>query len=144
MVAARNRCVRQSGIYRAATAGSDRLLSLVACSQVLRSRRTPRSSRQGFRWEDFQISDNGSPQKILYFPTEETPLDLILLFDIRGSMQPKLEKLATSAHAALAQLRKGDRVAVMVFTTKSRIVGPFTDDMRAVEQTIHEKVLGKA
>jgi VWFA-related protein len=98
----------------------------------------------GFHKEDFQILDNGSPQKILYFSAEETPLDLILLFDISGSMQPKLEKLAASAHAALGQLRKGDRVAVMVFTTKSKIVGPFTDDMQAVEQTINEKVLGKA
>ena len=98
----------------------------------------------GFHKEDFQISDNGAPQMILYFSAEETPLDLILLFDISGSMQPKLEKLTASAHAALAQLRKGDRVAVMVFTTKSKIVGPFTDDMQAVEQTINEKVLGKA
>jgi VWFA-related protein len=98
----------------------------------------------GFHKEDFQIQDNGSPQQILYFSAEETPLDLILLFDVSGSMRPKLEKLATSAHAALGQLRKGDRVALMVFTTKSRIVGPFTDDMQAVEQTINEKVLGKA
>jgi VWFA-related protein len=98
----------------------------------------------GFHKEDFQILDNGSPQTILYFSQEETPLDLILLFDISGSMQPKLEKLASSAHAALGQLRKGDRVAVMVFTTTSTIAGEFTDDMQAVERTINEKVLGKA
>ncbi|MGA3186108.1 MAG: VWA domain-containing protein [Bryobacteraceae bacterium] len=98
----------------------------------------------GFHKEDFQIFDNGSPQTILYFSQEETPLDLILLFDISGSMQPKLEKLASSAHAALAELRKGDRVAVMTFTTKSALVAPFSDDMQAVEQTINEKVLGKA
>jgi len=98
----------------------------------------------GFHKEDFQVFDNGSQQKILYFSAEETPLDLILLFDMSGSMQPKLAHLAISAHAALAQLRKGDRVAVMVFTTKSRIAGPFTDDMREVERTINEKVFGKA
>ena len=98
----------------------------------------------GFHKEDFQVFDNGTPQTILYFSHEETPLDLILLFDISGSMIPKLKKLAASAHAALAQLRHGDRVAVMVFNRKSTIVGPFTDDMRAVEQTINEKVLGKA
>jgi VWFA-related protein len=69
---------------------------------------------------------------------------LILLFDISGSMAPKLEKLAASAHAALAQLLQGDRVAVMTFSTKISIVEPFTDDMNAVEQTINKKVLGKA
>jgi VWFA-related protein len=98
----------------------------------------------GFHKEDFRVFDNGSPQTLLYFSQEETPLDLILLFDISGSMNPKLEKIASSAHAALAQLRKGDRVAVMVFSTRSTIAGPFTDDMQTVEQTINEKVLGKA
>jgi VWFA-related protein len=69
---------------------------------------------------------------------------LVLLFDISGSMQPKLEKLATSAHAALAQLRPGDRAAVMVFTTKTTIVKRFTGDMQAVEEAINKRVLGKA
>ena len=94
----------------------------------------------GFHKEDFQISDNGAPQKILYCSQEETPLDLILLFDISGSMQPKIKKLAASAHAALTQMRKGDRVAVMVFNRKSAIVEPFTDDMQAVERAISEKI----
>jgi hypothetical protein len=59
-------------------------------------------------------------------------------------MNPKLEKLAASAHAALGQLSQDDRVAVMVFSTGSTIVEPFTGDMQAVEKTINEKVLGKA
>jgi VWFA-related protein len=98
----------------------------------------------GFHKEDFRVLDNGAPQTILFLSQEETPLDLILLFDISGSMNPKLEKLAASAHAALAQLSQEDRVAVMVFSNRSTIVAPFTGDMQAVEQTINEKVLGKA
>jgi VWFA-related protein len=97
-----------------------------------------------FHKEDFRVFDNGAVQTVLYFSQEETPLDLILLFDISGSMNPKLEKIASSAHAALAELMHGDRVAVMVFNRKSTIVGPFTGEMPAVEQTINEKVLGKA
>jgi len=98
----------------------------------------------GFHKEDFRVLDNGTPQTILFLSQEETPLDLILLFDISGSMNPKLEKIASSAHAALAQLSQDDRVAVMVFSSRSTIVAPFTGDMQAVEQTINEKVLGKA
>jgi VWFA-related protein len=98
----------------------------------------------GFHKDDFRVLDNGAPQTILFLSQEETPLDLILLFDISGSMNPKLEKLAASAHVALAQLSQDDRVAVMVFSTGSTIVEPFTGDMQAVEKTINEKVLGKA
>ncbi len=98
----------------------------------------------GFHKEDFRVFDNKQQQTILYLSQEETPLDLILLFDVSGSMDPKLEKLARSAHAALAQLSQGDRVAVMVFSGSSTIVKPFTGDMQAVEESINEKVLGKA
>lgn len=98
----------------------------------------------GFHKDDFQVFDNKAPQTILYFSQEEMPLDLILLFDVSGSMEPKLEKLAASAHVALAELQHGDRVAVMTFSRDSTIVEPFTDDMQEVERTINEKVLGKA
>jgi VWFA-related protein len=98
----------------------------------------------GFHKEDFQVFDNGAAQPVLFFSQEETPLDLILLFDVSGSMNPKLEKIARSAHAALAQLTRGDRVAVMTFARTSTVVAPFTEDLQAVERTINEQVLGKA
>ena len=98
----------------------------------------------GFHKEDFKVFDNKAPQTILYLTQEETPLDLILLFDVSGSMNPKLQKLALSAHAALVQLSQGDRVAVMIFSNKSTVVQPFTSNMQAVEQSINQEVLGKA
>jgi VWFA-related protein len=98
----------------------------------------------GFHKDDFQVFDNGTPQTILYFSSEETPVDLILLFDKSGSMLPKLKKLAASAKAALAELRPGDRVAVMTFNTKATIVEPFTGDMQEVETIINDKVLTRA
>jgi len=96
-----------------------------------------------FHKEDFRVFDNRAPQEILYLTQEEMPLDVILLFDISGSMQAKLQNLAASAHAALGQLQTGDRVAVMVFSRESRIVQPFTGDMERVEQSINHQVLGK-
>ena len=91
----------------------------------------------GFQKNDFRILDNGTEEPILYFSQGEEPLDLILLFDLSGSMTPKLKKLSESAHTALAELRKGDRVAVMVFGWRSRVVLPFTEDLSAVEHAIN-------
>jgi VWFA-related protein len=98
----------------------------------------------GFKQADFLILDNNAPQKILYFSQEEEPIDIILLFDISGSMKPKLERVAVAAHAALAELRAGDRVAVMTFTFKAQMIAPFTEDLAAVEQTIQRDVLRRA
>jgi VWFA-related protein len=91
----------------------------------------------GFQKDDFRILDNETDQPILYFSQGEEPLDIILLFDLSGSMIPRLKKLSQSAHAALAELHNGDRVSVMVFGSKSRVVLPFTDDLNAVERTIN-------
>jgi len=96
----------------------------------------------GFRKEDFVVKDNGQPRQVLYFSQDEVPLDLILLFDISGSMRPNVQRVAVSASAALAELRPRDRVAIMTFHRTSRIVAPFTEDLAAVERTIDEKIVG--
>lgn len=96
----------------------------------------------GFHKEDFLITDNRVPQHILYFSQDVEPLDLILLFDISGSMRPKIEKVAASSRKALAELRAGDRVAVMTFHGSSTIVAPFTEDLSAVARTIRDDVVG--
>ncbi len=96
----------------------------------------------GFHKEDFVVKDNGRPQPVLYFSEDVEPLDLILLFDVSGSMRTNLEGVAASSSAALGELRQGDRVAVMTFQRKSRIVAPFTEDLTAVANTIRDEVLG--
>ena len=90
----------------------------------------------GFTKNDFRILDDGKPQPIVQFSAGELPLDLILLFDISGSMHPLISKVAVAAQQGLEELRPGDRVAVMVFTTHSRELAPFTDDLKAVRKTI--------
>jgi VWFA-related protein len=97
----------------------------------------------GFRKEDFVVKDNGAPQSILYFSQDEDPLDLILLFDVSGSMKTSVEEVAASAHTALAELRSGDRVAVMVFSGHSRLVAQFSEHFGEVENAVNDVVMGK-
>jgi VWFA-related protein len=96
----------------------------------------------GFHKEDFVVRDNGRSEQVLYFSQEEEPLDVVLLFDISGSMKPKIEKLADSAHAALAELRPGDRVAIMTFHGSSRLIAPLSSDLEAVQRSIFADVIG--
>jgi VWFA-related protein len=97
----------------------------------------------GFHKEDFVVKDNGAPQSILYFSQDEEPLDLILLFDVSGSMKTSVERVAESAHTALAELRSGDRVAVMVFSGRSRLAAPFNERLDQVENTVNDLVMSK-
>jgi len=58
----------------------------------------------GLKASDFQVLDEGQPQKIAYFGRESEPLDLVLLLDVSGSMYRHLEQLADAARASLKQL----------------------------------------
>jgi Ca-activated chloride channel homolog len=92
----------------------------------------------GLSRNDFRIFDEGKPQPVVYFSAGEQALDLILLFDISGSMRLAVQEVSAAAHQALAELRPGDRVAVMVFNTQARELSGFTEDLTAVEKTIEQ------
>jgi VWFA-related protein len=96
----------------------------------------------GFTKDDFRVFDERKVQPVLHFSAEEEPLDLILLFDVSGSMRAVVESVAAATRQGLHELRPGDRVCVMVFNSSSREVAPFTEDLDAVERTIHDQVLG--
>jgi VWFA-related protein len=97
----------------------------------------------GLKQKDFQVYDNGTRREITHFSHENAPLDLLLIFDVSGSMRPVVEMVAESAQQALSQLRDGDRVGIMVFTTSSRMVQPFTTNIDAAVDAIEEKVLSQ-
>jgi len=94
----------------------------------------------GLKASDFQVLDEGQPQKIAYFGRESEPLDLVLLLDVSGSMYRHLEQLADAARASLKQLYEGDRVAVALFARSTEIVQPLTEDLQAVEDQMHDAV----
>ena len=50
---------------------------------------------------DFQVKDEGALQPIVQFSADEQPLDLILLFDISGSMMPAISRVAAAGKQAL-------------------------------------------
>ncbi len=90
---------------------------------------------------DFRILDEGKPQQITAFSAEEQPLDLILLFDVSGSMRAVVQDVALAAHEGLRELRPGDRVMVMVFNSHSWTLAPFTEDLNAVARTLESDLI---
>jgi VWFA-related protein len=95
----------------------------------------------GLTQDDFRVLDERKEQAILHFSAEEEPLDLILLFDISGSMDAVVQGVASAAREGFQELRPGDRVSVMVFNSQSRVISGFTDDLDAVDRTIRDEVL---
>jgi VWFA-related protein len=88
--------------------------------------------------EDFRILDGGQPVEIGYFARESEPLDLLLLLDVSGSMTRALQEMAVSARAALAQLRAGDRVGVMLFARRTAVALDLSADFGAAREEVRQ------
>ena len=59
----------------------------------------------------FQVFEDGKPQTITYFASEDVPLELIVAVDISGSMtpaMPKLKKAVKEFLGAVPPRRSGD------------------------------------
>src|ERR1700683_1174357 len=95
---------------------------------------------QGLTQQDFQVFDDGRPQKIAYFGQDAEPLDLVLLLDVSGSMHRYLELLGATASSALKQLYASDRVAVVLFAKRAEVREPLTQDFHAVEKEVRDAV----
>jgi VWFA-related protein len=96
----------------------------------------------GLQRTDFRVFDNGQERDVAGSNQDELPLDVLLLFDVSGSMRPAIQRVADSASEAFAQLKKGDRVAVMSFHSECRLLLSFTSNLDRVGDTIDQRVLG--
>lgn len=77
---------------------------------------------------DFELFEDGVPQKISFFGRDQLPLSLVLLFDLTDSVRGVLHPLAEGARAALDHLKPEDEVAVMVYAASASLVDGFARD----------------
>jgi len=80
---------------------------------------TDRSGRyiMGLKREDFTVIDDGRPQRIETFDAVDSPLAVVLVLDLSGSMQPKLDDALAAARLFLKSLKADDRVGLLTFNT---------------------------
>lgn len=78
--------------------------------------------------QDFQVYENGVPQRISYFSQDELPLSVVLLFDLTDSVRPVLESLGNGALRSLEHLKPQDEVAVMTYAATATLLQDFTTD----------------
>src|SRR6185312_11486078 len=79
----------------------------------------------GLQASDFILRVDGRIVPIRNFASENMPIDILLLLDVSGSMQPHVQRIASAAEQALNVLAEKDRVAIMVFDTSTRVRLPF-------------------
>jgi VWFA-related protein len=94
-----------------------------------------------FTANDLIVKDKGQMQPIRAVSEGELPLDLVLLFDVSGSMDTLVERVAASAELAFQQLQPDDRIAVMTFNDNTRLLLRLTTDLDRALCTVRERVV---
>ena len=78
--------------------------------------------------EDFRVLENGQDQTVTYFASTNVPFDLVLLVDLSGSTKDKRELIMTSTLRFIQAARPSDRLAIVTFSDKTKIISPLTLD----------------
>src|SRR6266536_1686117 len=91
------------------------------------------------RKEDFRIWEDGVEQQVAYFASTEKPFTVVLMIDTSGSTRFKLQEIQDAAITFVDQLRPDDRVMVISFSDKVRVLTPQpTTDHNALSYAIRQ------
>ena len=86
--------------------------------------------------ENFELREDGTPQKIEIFSRDEIPLDVALVLDLSDSIGPFLVPLRQAANIALSALKPEDQVALFTFSTEAQMRVPFTHEKSQIANMI--------
>jgi VWFA-related protein len=88
------------------------------------------------RKEDFRIWENGVEQQVAYFASTEKPFTVALVIDTSGSTKYRLDEIQNAAIAFVEQLRPDDRVMIVSFNDKIRVLSQPTNDRNTLREAI--------
>lgn len=94
------------------------------------------------RQEDFRIYENGVEQQVAYFASVERPFSVVLMLDTSGSTRFRIEDIQDAAIAFVDQLRADDRVMIIAFDDRIRVLAQFTNDRNELRSAIRRTRTG--
>jgi Ca-activated chloride channel family protein len=98
----------------------------------------------GLEKENFTLLDNGEPQAIEHFSSEDAPISLGVIFDSSGSMSHKIEKARAAVGEFLKTANPEDEFFLIAFSDKPVLISDFTSSVEAVQgQLLYAKPKGR-
>ncbi len=87
--------------------------------------------------DDFTITEAGAERVITNVVAGDAPFNLVLLLDVSGSVEERLEFIRRAALAFVSTIRPQDRVAIVIFRDDVQIISNFTTDHSALRTRIN-------
>ncbi len=90
----------------------------------------------GLRQEDFQVFEEGVKQSVSHFQSMTAPIHLLLLLDLSGSTEAKMDVILEAAARFVDSLGPEDVVAAATFARQLHVVSDFTQDRALLKRRI--------
>ncbi|GAC1655714.1 MAG: hypothetical protein NVS9B15_16610 [Acidobacteriaceae bacterium] len=87
----------------------------------------------GLHQDNFQILEDGVPQRVVSFAQTQKPITAVLLVEFANMPYPFLTDMLQGAYTFANTLKKDDFIAVTAFDMKPRIIVDFTQDKNALQ-----------
>lgn len=88
------------------------------------------------RKEDFRLWEDGVEQQIAFFAAVDKPFSVVLTIDTSSSTRFQLNEIQDAAITFVNQLQPADRVMVVTFDDKIRVLTDFTNDRHRLREAI--------
>lgn len=97
----------------------------------------------GLQQGNFAVFEDGKPQKIEYFASEESPINVALLLDTSRSTQDVLGKIKKAAKEFIKQLQPTDRAMIVSFDNDVQFLSELTSNHKVLEKAIKNAKIGE-
>jgi Ca-activated chloride channel family protein len=90
----------------------------------------------GLEKDNFQLTDDGRPQEIRHFSSEDAPISLGVIFDISGSMSNKIDKSRDAVVEFFRTANPEDEFFLVAFNDKPELLEDFTMSVEDIQSKL--------
>ena len=90
----------------------------------------------GLEKDNFLLTDNGQPQEIRHFSSEDAPISLGVIFDISGSMSNKIDKSRDAVVEFFKTANPEDEFFLITFSEKPEVLADFTTSVEDIQSKL--------
>lgn len=94
--------------------------------------------KTGLTQDDFSVAEDGVPQTLSFFASDEVPVDVALVMDTSSSMAAVMPMLQSAARGLVRGLRSGDRATIVDVKNSVRAPQLLSEDLGGVASALGE------
>ena len=98
----------------------------------------------GMRDNDFAVYEDGAERKIVNVSATSEPFNLVLLLDVSGSVEERIDFIRKAARDFLSTASPQDRISIISFHDDIKVISDFTTDRRLLSKKLDELDAGGA